>query len=326
MSTLYTINVTNNSISPLNFYFFQKPAAYVGGPKVYSNAIYNGQLNPYSSSGSILTFQFLQQYYAGAQTAVSTPTVGSASGYTTSAQPIDLTPQSSGKTNNCTNLSVNPLGLSPAASADGVMAGAYRIVTPPFNPQTTPINAGLAIKSTAGGTYVLSNFVQALPQENIDCQPVVQFYVAVGGYQAGQVINFSTSSIGSALCDATTGFTTFNVNYEMDGSWTVQPVVATAESVRFAGLTQLIGAPQHLLQGSTILADMEKNVDIRNEAGSASVSTGNTADFNANPIVVSSLSDADKIVVDREYQLKYGDRTVGTMCIANNGNSASFKR
>ncbi|MBW4676767.1 MAG: hypothetical protein KME52_22980 [Desmonostoc geniculatum HA4340-LM1] len=240
MSTLYTINVTNNSPNLQNFFFFQKPAIYSGGQTVYTNSIYSQPLEPYSTSGAVLTFQLLQQYYAGVQTATGTPVVGEASGYTTASQPIDLT--TIGKeTNNCTQMSVNPsLGLSVPTYADGVLGGAYRIVTPPFDPTLRDYNLGLAMKNIQTGSVVLSNFISAEPSKNIDCQPVVIFYVQSGSYQAGSVINFTSSSVGSATCDTTPGYTTFNVSYNLDGSWTVNPVHDQP------GLSQLIGSYQSI--------------------------------------------------------------------------------
>ena len=56
MATPITINVTNNSPNTQNFFFFQQPAVYVGGATVYSNSLYTQTLLPYSSSGSVLTF------------------------------------------------------------------------------------------------------------------------------------------------------------------------------------------------------------------------------------------------------------------------------
>ncbi|AVX40197.1 MULTISPECIES: hypothetical protein [Yersinia] len=222
MSTLYTINVINNSPTAQDFFFFQKPAIYTGGAKVYSNSIYQEVLQPFASSGSVLTFECLMQFYAGAQTQLPNLSVGQDSGYITSSQPIDLTSATAGvQTANTTLLSVDPsLGLSPASYTEGVQPGAYRIITPAFNPITEVLNAGLAVQSASGGT-VLSSFINAEPSKNIDCQPVLSFYVQTGTYQPGTVINFSTSSVGSAICDTTQGITAFNVTYNPQGTWTV---------------------------------------------------------------------------------------------------------
>lgn len=239
MSTLYTINVINESINNQDFYFFQKPAVYTGSEQVYANSIYHATLQPYSKSGATLTFQFLQQYYAGVQSRQSPPLVGQASGFTTAIQPIDLTSADGTKTNNSTNMSVDPsLGLSPAVYNPNVENGAYRIITPGFNPELSQYNAGLAVKDNTTGAVTLSSYITAEPNKNIDCQPIQIFYVQTGSFEAGSVINFSTSSVGAATCDTTPGYTTFNVTYKIDGSWVVNQAVAQAQP----GLTQLMSA------------------------------------------------------------------------------------
>lgn len=224
MSTIYTINVTNNSTSLQDFFFFQAPAIYTGGPLVYSNSLYHSQLSPFSQSGSVLQFQMNTQYFAGAQTQTATPTVGHVSGGTTSSQPVNLAPASGTGTNDAVNLSVDPLGLSPAYSLAGVQGGAFRIVAPNFNPNTYGnYNIGSAIQNASGSPATVSNFITAQPGQFTDCQPVLIFYVQVGSYTAGQVINFSSASTQAASCDTTTGHTTFNVSYNVDGSWTISP-------------------------------------------------------------------------------------------------------
>lgn len=222
MSTLYTINLINNSPTAQDFFFFQKPAIYTGGATVYCNSIYQSVLLPYANSGSVLTFECLMQLYAGAQTQLPNLAVGQASGFITSCQPIDLTSATPGvQTANTTQLSVDPaLGLAPASYHEGVESGAYRIITPAFNPITDVVNAGLAVQN-CNGNRVLSSFINAEPSKNIDCQPVLSFYVQTGSYQAGTVINFSTSSVGCATCDTTQGVTSFNVTYNPEGVWTV---------------------------------------------------------------------------------------------------------
>lgn len=222
MSTLYTINVKNESLNRQRFFFFQKPAEYKGGSTVYSNSIYQGELLPYDKTGSSLTVHFQQQYYAGAQTRQQPPVVGHASGFTTASQAIDLTsPSGGGK--NTTRMSADPFGLSPPTNIPDVQPGAYRIVTPKFVPGLKEFNVGLAVLNRLTGAVVLSNFITAPPASNVDCQPVLTFYVQVGGYGPGEVINFTASSVGAAMCDTTLGFTTFDVTYNRDGSWTVQP-------------------------------------------------------------------------------------------------------
>lgn len=224
MSTLYTINVINEMATAQNFYFFQAPAVYSGGSAVYSNSIYSSSLAP-STQGAQLTFEFNQQYYAGVQTANANdvPAVGKASGSTIAVQAIDLANGSSA-TADSTTMSVDPLGLSAPVANSGVVTGNFMITTPTFdsNLAQSQYNAGLAIQSNGGG-YVLSNYITALPNQDIQCQPVVNFYVTTGSYTAGTVIDFTTASTNSALCDASTSYT-FNVVYTSSGTWTVNGV------------------------------------------------------------------------------------------------------
>lgn len=222
--TIYTINVTNNSNSTQGFFFFQVPAVYTGGPTVYSNSLFHSMLQPAASSGSVLTFQMNQQYFAGAQTQMAPPTTGHVSGGTTASQPVNLTPASGTGTGNATNMSVDPLGLSLPYSQSGVQPGAFRIVAPTYNPNADgDFNIGSAIQNANGGPATVSNFITAKPNQFVDCQPVLIFYVQTGSYTAGQVINFTSASNMAASCDTTTGHTTFNVTYNVDGTWTVSP-------------------------------------------------------------------------------------------------------
>jgi hypothetical protein len=224
MSTIYTINVTNNSGNNQDFFFFQAPAAYTGGPQVYSNSLYNSVLQPSAKSGAVLTFQMNVQYYAGAQTQMAPPSVGHVSGGSTACQPINLAPASGPGIQVATNLSVNPLGLTQAYDLDGVQPGAFRIIAPTYTPNTDGnYNIGTAIQNTAGGPAIMSNFIIAQPNQLVDCQPLLTFYVQTGSYQAGEVINFSSASTKSASCDTSTGHRTFGVTYNPDGTWTVSP-------------------------------------------------------------------------------------------------------
>jgi hypothetical protein len=223
MSTLLTINVTNNSSQSDSFFFFQKPAIYTGGSAVYSNSIYQRQLKPYSISGTKLTFQSNVQFYAGVQEAnTATPPVGASSGFESAIQPIDLTSSGSTAANSTImtyDSSTKELGLSQPTYQSGVPSGNFRIQTAKYSSPPTFFNAGSAV--SVNGGVVLSNFVNALPQTNIDCQPILIFYVAIGNYVAGTVMNFTSSSQTSAVCDFTSGYTTANVTYTNTGDWKV---------------------------------------------------------------------------------------------------------
>ena len=206
MSTIITVNVRNNSANLQNMFFFQKPADYTGGPQVYTNSLYTAPLLPNATSGAVLTFSINMQFYAGAQQQVNPPRVGESCGMLSASQPIGLTPASGGTpTNNTTSMILTPsLGLSVPVSTDGPQAGSFRIITPTYNPIAL-YNIGSAVNTVQGG-IALSNFVEAQPTQNVDCQPVLKFYVATGTYTAGTVMNFTSSSATAALCDATPGY------------------------------------------------------------------------------------------------------------------------
>ena len=310
MATTITINVRNNSSLLQNFFFFQQPAVYVGGQEVYTNSLYAQPVLPYASSGAVLTFSVVLQYYAGVQQQVAPPQVGQPSGQLAASQPIGLTPATGGApTNNTTAMTVTPsLGLSIPVSTTGPQAGSFRIVSPVYNPVLAAYNAGSAVNTLTGG-IILSNFVTAQPNSNIDCQPIIKFYVQTGTYTAGTVMNFTSSSVTAAVCDATPGYSSFNVLYNADGTWTVTP---------FA-LVRAAGGAYALIEGANA-----NNAEIKNEAGTAVISTGYAADFNA-PVLVQNLSHPGLINPFSEYQVgPTGGPFVGRMCTHKIGANATF--
>jgi hypothetical protein len=96
------------------------------------------------------------------------------------------------------------------------------------------------VQSVSGST-ILSNFVTAQPNSNLDCQPAIVFYASTGSYAAGAVVNFSDSSANAAKCDFTPGYTTFNVSYNADGSWTVTPLALVRTAAGRMVLVELPG-------------------------------------------------------------------------------------
>jgi hypothetical protein len=225
MATLLKIIVTNGQNTSNNFFFFQQPAVYIGGPTVYSNSIYARSLPP-SGSGSTITMMANLQFYAGVQEAnTSTPPVGQVSGFESATQAIDLAAANNKPQNHdCSTMvwdnETKSLGLAAPVNDPQVQAGSFRIITAKYNPVVNPFNAGSAVM--VNNNIVLSNFVVAGPQRDIDCQPILKYYVNIGSYQAGTVMNFSQSSDNAALCDFTGGFIQANVTYNADGSWAVQ--------------------------------------------------------------------------------------------------------
>lgn len=223
MATIYQITVTNNSPYPETMFFFQKPAVYSGGAEIYSNSLASEPMSAKPSVGtSQVQFTMELQFYAGIQTQPTPIEVGVANVSSVVEVPIDVASSSNANAQDMTEMSISSQGaiaLSPPVAGSGVEGGAFRIITPTFNPNTMQYNAGLA--ALANGNIVLSNFITAQPNQNIDVQPIVQFYVATGSYTAGTVVNFDTVSATAALCDATGGKEDFNVTYNADGTWTV---------------------------------------------------------------------------------------------------------
>jgi hypothetical protein len=256
---------------------------------------------------------------------VSRPQVGLDSGYLSAVRPIDLTPAEGIPIRNSTKMIISPaLGLTDPVSTAGVQKGAFRITTAQFDPVLTPYNAGLASKSPIG-TVTLSNFVVAQPNQNIDCQPILNFYVQTGGYSSGTVIDFTQSSTNAALCDATQGTYAFNVVYNSNGTWSVTP---------FRPILQMEGsqtaAPRSLRSQQNGLSsdfdyDDALNVVIKNEAGTRVICTGEAANLQ-DPVVVQNLDNPQMIVQGDEYQVGVpGDHFVGRMCTHIHHNSATFK-
>jgi hypothetical protein len=223
MATTITINVSNNSPTPQSFFFFQQPAQYSGGAQVYSNSLFTAPLLPIQTTGAVLSFTMMLQYYAGVQEQIAPPVVGPPSGQPVVSQAIGLTPAPGGQpTANTTAMSVSPsLELSAPVSTVGPPPGSFRIVTPDYNSSRAAYNAGSALQTSQAGV-TLSNFITAKPNINLDCQPVSKFYVQTGVYTAGTVINFTECATYAALCDATADGSSFNVSYNADGTWTVQ--------------------------------------------------------------------------------------------------------
>lgn len=105
------------------------------------------------------------------------------------------------------------------ANGPGIQPGAYRVTTPSFtSPPYYNVGSALAVN----GGIVLSNFVQASPMSNVDCQPILKYFVQTGFYTPGTVMNFTQSSVNAALADFTGGHSTCNVTLNPDGTWSTQ--------------------------------------------------------------------------------------------------------
>lgn len=218
MSTLLTINIRNAQAADTMFYIFQEPAIYEGGSEVYSNSLWTGFLGNNITTGGSLTFQINMQFYAGIQQAHSTPKVGQSSGFASAIQAIDLATNGQ-VTKDSTTATLSPLGLSIPVNEAHVQGGAFRINVPAFPPPAV-YNVGSAVEVVGQGV-VMSNFVVARPNNYVDCQPRLKFYVATGEYTPGNVMNFTQASRVAATCDFTGGITELDVLLNNDGTWAV---------------------------------------------------------------------------------------------------------
>jgi hypothetical protein len=223
---MLTINVKNNSPNTQSFCFFQgqMPSQSNG---VYSNSLLTQQLLPYASSGAILSFMMIPQTYAGVQQQSAPPQVGQPSGLLSAIQAIQVAAPGT-VSKNTTTMTVSPsLGLSSPVANGTVQPGAFRIITPPYNTALQNYNAGCAVETLNGGV-LLSSFITAQPNSNIDFQPSLVFYVATSNFVAGTVVDYTQLSSTGAMCDFTPGYAAYAVSYNADGTWTTQPY-ATAK-------------------------------------------------------------------------------------------------
>lgn len=224
MSTLLKIIVKNAQNNPNQFFFFQQPAIYTGGPAVYTNSVYQRTLQAASMGGEITFMTNLQFYAAVQETGTATPQIGQSSGFESAEQAIDLTAKGNSPPNhNCAAMSYDApsdsLGLAAPVNTAGVQEGAFRVITAKYQPPKF-FNVGSSV--TVNGQIVLSNFVIGQPQTNVDCEPILKYYVQTGAYVPGTVMDFTESSVNAALCDFTGGYVQALVSYQSDGSWNVQ--------------------------------------------------------------------------------------------------------
>ena len=99
------------------------------------------------------------------------------------------------------------------------------------------------------------------------------------------------------------------MTYNADGTWTVAPF----SLVKRADSTPLL-----------LPAAEATNAQVLNEAGTAQLATGYAANFQL-PVTIQNLTNIAAIHVRDEYQIgPIGGQRTGAICIAINGNSATF--
>ncbi|MFS4583576.1 hypothetical protein [Phaeobacter sp. C3_T13_0] len=226
-----TIVIRNLSQNKMQFYAFQHPADYKSSGSVLqssSASLATGAVLPFKSSGSTLKFQFGRQPHVAAFSnqakfamLVKPQPYSSASQTSVNASwPIALTPKDQTKqVPNNSLLTVGSLGLSKPAYTSGITEGSFGIQIPSYTPTgglKLYCGNGVQVKNTQ---VVLSSYVTPSPVSHIFCAPKPKFYVKTGSHPVGSPISFSAT--GAALCDFTQGYSTCNVDYQSDGTFTV---------------------------------------------------------------------------------------------------------
>ncbi len=220
MSSLITLTIASALAEAQNIYVFQVPADYAGGQPAYVNSLGTLALAPPvapDTEGVPSPFPIDLSEMAGLQSGSGqNPVVGKPSGkgkLITQAMNLSSVPPL-----NNTRMTQSPLALSAATYNSNIQPNLFCITTEVYS-SINIYNAGSAI--TANETKVLSNFVVAEPNQDIFCQPIDKFYVAVGNVAAGTVIDFNTVAPTAALCDFTKGYTQAVVTLLAGNTWSV---------------------------------------------------------------------------------------------------------
>ena len=232
-SSSYQINVRNQSQTTQYFYLFQKQAAFpsMTNPSVLASSLCCQSVGNYGNSGAQINFGLDRQVYAGAlSTMQSAPpsqlialialdaNTRSIVTRTTAARAITLT-TASGSPDNCTSLSLDPLGLSVPAYQSGISAGAFAMNVPTYTPLPTPeLYCGVAALND-DESIILSSFVAPAPNAVLSCIPEQVFFVKTGYQPAGTVVPYDETN--AARCDFTTGYASFTVTYNANGTFLV---------------------------------------------------------------------------------------------------------
>lgn len=226
----YQITVRNLSQATQYFYIFQAKAAFpsLTSASVLSSSLGCQSVGNYTSSGAQIDFGLDSQIYAGALSTgeavqpsqfialIALDATQSIVSNTTAARAITLT-TSDGSPENCTSLSLDPLGLSMAAYQSGVPVGAFAMNVPPYTPLPVPeLYCGVAALNS-DEKVILSSFVAPAPNAILSCIPEQVFFVKAGYQPAGTIVPYDETN--SARCDFTTGYATFTVTYNANGTF-----------------------------------------------------------------------------------------------------------
>ncbi|ACM30161.1 hypothetical protein MOV66_03180 [Agrobacterium sp. SHOUNA12C] len=237
MAQAFKIIIKNDGSQDNYFSLVQVVSTFSGAAAVFSSCLDCQFLRRYSEAGTTLSIPLDQQIYAGAQeimpsktgkiamdTTLLAPSLAAlAKSQTSSVQKVTLTPKNGGNVNNYTNMLVDPVGLTPAIFNAGVPSGAFCISVPPYTPPVPSYTVGNSIINE-DGSVILSSFISAPPNVNVQIGVLQIYYITAAQYSVGSAMTYDTYSkviATAAKCDFTTGYTTCNVTYNADGTFKV---------------------------------------------------------------------------------------------------------
>ncbi|TAU13483.1 hypothetical protein ELI38_35760 [Rhizobium leguminosarum] len=226
-----TRSVRNFSQTTQYFYVFQKQAAFPLLPSpdpILSGSLGCQSVGNYATSGAQINFGLDSQIYAGALStkqvslsqliallALNSATL-SVVGSTSAFRPVTLT-TADGSPDNCTTLTLDPLGLSAPANQAGIAIGGFGINVPSYTPLPHPELYCGVVALNNNQAIILSSFVAPVPNAVMNCIPKQIFFVKMGYQPVGRTVAFDESN--SACCDFTTGYETYTVTYNANGTF-----------------------------------------------------------------------------------------------------------
>ena len=203
MSKTIYINVINAHPSTQSFFFYVGQAQYCPvSSGIYAQSLASETVAPSGNASLKIPFD----YYAAAQSVDSTQSMSSA------IRQISLSQ------NDSTAMSTNPLALTPPVFNSNVPAGAFRIVVPSYDSNSETYYVGTGLQSQSG-LVILTSYIVANPNTQVNVTPTKTFYVAIGDYKTGQQIPSQVSNYGK--CDASAK-SAFKVTYKPDGTFAVE--------------------------------------------------------------------------------------------------------
>ncbi|KPH06539.1 hypothetical protein CO657_27820 (plasmid) [Rhizobium acidisoli] len=232
-SSSYQIIVRNLSQTTQYFYVFQKQAAFPSSlpspASILSGSLGCQSVGNYASSGAQINFGLDSQVYAGAlstkQSASSSQLIALISlnaatrsivTSTTAARPVALT-TADGSPDNSTTLTLDPLGLSAPANQTGIAIGGFGMNVPSYTPLPNPeLYCGVAALNSSEA-IILSSFIAPTPNAVMNCVPKQIFFVKMGYQPMGSMVAYDESN--AACCDFTTGYATYTVTYNANGTF-----------------------------------------------------------------------------------------------------------